>query len=931
MLILSFLRKKVGFTLVELLVVITILALLALVGFVVFSQQSSQARDTSRIATIRNLHDGARMVTASLQELPLPSSPVALSISGAQIGWQGYVSSELTSRINYSDSITDPSDGEYFTYRLSQWRDRSQFLVHLENSSTSREMNLTNVLIPQIDYVYASVTNLSDRFPYVWWEKLGIFLEKGNNLPIQNALVSWGGSGASIDLSSSGSSSYKAFVHEQIQVCSLTWAILDALEIPDGIDDRIANTSLVEWYDANCWSTWNGWSSSLIASSPVAIPWNGQMNVTWSMSTGATSYILAWSTSSTGVYTEIPGLTWTWYIHTGLSNGSTYYYKMRSVKNSEMSPWSSSTNATLALINYAGQVAIWPYHACAVKSDGALACWYSGNAPVSVQSIPSEAINVVKVVVLTGDTCVLRADRKVFCWWANSLGWSFVPKIAQNNIVDIAWFNSGICAQRYDNLLVCWWLDGYYITYTRPAAPINNYRSLAVGYETACFITHTWTVDCVGWNAWSPSYTAPLLTLPGLADVDQLSVSDRSACALDSNGDLTCWWINSNGETNVPPWLSNISFVVRGGTSTCAQTSIGWVSCWWANNYGTSYFDPINAHTWVVAVSNFDANVCIIHENGGLFCQWSPWFENNIPAALQHGIATGNSSYVMDDILRQEAQISATMVQVSSNHACAIKPDMTVACWRDGNDVWQADVPNGLTGVIDIALGSSASCALQSTWWVTCWGHPYVISGYTNPVFANRSFQSISAKHMSFGWILQDDTPVSSYAFASTGASMMAVWSYHACIIRKVDGSIECSGGFVSPSVITPPSITWALDISAWESHTCALESGGTVVCWWANNYGQINVPVWLSQVVAIRTWDATSCALKSDGTFVCWWRIVDLLYGINAYPPIWLQNVADFSMASTWNFCAVQSNGTLVCSQYGWFSTWITSGIPSN
>lgn len=117
---LSFLRKKAGFTLVELLVVITILALLALVGFVVFSQQSSQARDTSRIATIRNLHDGARMVTASLHELPLPSSPVVLSISGAQIGWQGYVSSELTSRINYSDSITDPSDGEYFTYRLSQ-------------------------------------------------------------------------------------------------------------------------------------------------------------------------------------------------------------------------------------------------------------------------------------------------------------------------------------------------------------------------------------------------------------------------------------------------------------------------------------------------------------------------------------------------------------------------------------------------------------------------------------------------------------------------------------------------------------------------------------------------------------------------------------------------------------------------------------------
>lgn len=108
-----------------------------------------------------------------------------------------------------------------------------------------------------------------------------------------------------------------------------------------------------------------------------------------------------------------------------------------------------------------------------------------------------------------------------------------------------------------------------------------------------------------------------------------------------------------------------------------------------------------------------------------------------------------------------------------------------------------------------------------------------MISNYTNPVFTNRSFQSIDARHVTIAGILQDGTPVSSYAsFASTGASMITAGSYHACLVRTSDGSIECRGGFVDSSVITPPAIMGVTDISAGEGHTCAVKPDGTVACW---------------------------------------------------------------------------------------------------
>jgi prepilin-type N-terminal cleavage/methylation domain-containing protein len=70
-----------GFTLVELIVVITILAILGTIGFVSIQGYSSSARDSMRIGNLNNLQKGLNVFQIKSGIYPLPENPVNVTAS----------------------------------------------------------------------------------------------------------------------------------------------------------------------------------------------------------------------------------------------------------------------------------------------------------------------------------------------------------------------------------------------------------------------------------------------------------------------------------------------------------------------------------------------------------------------------------------------------------------------------------------------------------------------------------------------------------------------------------------------------------------------------------------------------------------------------------------------------------------------------------
>lgn len=91
------------------------------------------ARDSNRLASIKNIYDASQLQAVQQRILPLPDQAITLTVSGSNIGWQGYMSGYIAQAYGYSDSVYDPQDHTPYIYRVGQARDKSQYLAYLEN------------------------------------------------------------------------------------------------------------------------------------------------------------------------------------------------------------------------------------------------------------------------------------------------------------------------------------------------------------------------------------------------------------------------------------------------------------------------------------------------------------------------------------------------------------------------------------------------------------------------------------------------------------------------------------------------------------------------------------------------------------------------------------------------------------------------------
>ncbi|WP_141694365.1 fibronectin type III domain-containing protein, partial [Desulfosporosinus sp. BG] len=73
---------------------------------------------------------------------------------------------------------------------------------------------------------------------------------------------------------------------------------------------------------------------------------SSKINLDWDSVSDATSYYIYRATSSSGSFTKIASVTTTSYTNSGLSDDTTYYYKVKAVNSSGTSAYSAVVHAT---------------------------------------------------------------------------------------------------------------------------------------------------------------------------------------------------------------------------------------------------------------------------------------------------------------------------------------------------------------------------------------------------------------------------------------------------------------------------------------------------------------------------------------------------------------------------------------------------------
>ncbi len=313
-----------GFTLVELIVVITILAILWTIAFISLQWYSSEARDSKRISDLWQIRTGLQLQKAREWEMLIPDSFVNIWSWTTNYLIQWYAWTWTLNTIRVSDNAKDPLDSEYYTYTVNSNKTKFQLMALLENET------LVKNIVPK------TFANYENRYPYIIWNTLWILMEPVSNTPVQENNVQ--------DIDLSDSNDYTAIFTRDEWAQTLSWwtieqKIIDNLNeseiINDWSDETVVDytwtstsTQIVNYNscETSDWTTWDNifewWDWSNL--NPYVISYDYQLdaikcNLNWSYVLNNDIYLssyLSWSWwEPIWTYSSTPfnwNLDWAW-------------------------------------------------------------------------------------------------------------------------------------------------------------------------------------------------------------------------------------------------------------------------------------------------------------------------------------------------------------------------------------------------------------------------------------------------------------------------------------------------------------------------------------------------------------------------------------------------------------------------------------------
>ena len=356
----------------------------------------------------------------------------------------------------------------------------------------------------------------------------------------------------------------------------------------------------------------------------------------------------------------------------------------------------------------------------------------------------------------------------------------------------------------------------------------------------------------------------------------KLALGDRHSCAVTDDEQALCWGKGTEGQlgNSLSSSQGTPVYVVDGDSSAAHIEGI-------------------------VQISAGSNHACALNIEGKVFC----WGRQSDGQLGNGATSTAHINYPATVDLSNIVQIASL-----DRHTCALGSDGEVFCWgrgvlgqlgnnADGSQnlpvkvVAQDSTTDPLTGIIQIAIGSNHTCALNFAGEVFCWGQgTYGQRGDNRTTNINYPVKVVSD---SVG------TPLSNIAQVVTGSS-------HTCALNN-DGNVFCWGygangrlghgedgnSSLPVSVVESDGsqslLSNVTQISAGYRHTCTLKTDSTLVCWGLGDNGQIgnnaksshDAPVIvvsgngetspLTNIIHVAAGGSHTCALSDIGNIYCW------------------------------------------------------------
>ncbi|MEP7051807.1 MAG: hypothetical protein ABJB12_15695 [Pseudomonadota bacterium] len=232
------------------------------------------------------------------------------------------------------------------------------------------------------------------------------------------------------------------------------------------------------------------------------------------------------------------------------------------------------------------------------------------------------------------------------------------------------------------------------------------------------------------------------------------------------------------------------------------------------------------------------------------------------------------------------------MIQLAlgSTHSCALGASGLVWCWGQNEAgqlgtggrqaSWRPSQVRGLVDVVEIQTNRDTTCARDHAGRVFCWGSNQ--SGQASPPLGSdtQRIEVPGAVSAQVDWAVMHAKPFPERISGVTAALGIAVGQEHACALLQ-DGTVTCWGDNRNGQLsLAAPRTTLqrarvsglpkAIAIQAAGTHTCAITEDKHVWCWGGHNeFGLLGTT---SQLPTLRKVPGVSgaLALESDTWRVC-------------------------------------------------------------